>query len=73
MIPFFVVRQIQFALFVSIGVAGMLRMTLGFAKKIVTGTSRRDALFYGIQILGLGAATAAASYGIARGVHSLPL
>jgi hypothetical protein len=73
MIPFFVMRRIDSALFVSIGIAGMLRVAVGYAKEIVTGSPRRFALLHGLQILALGAATAAASYGIVRGVHSSPL
>jgi VIT1/CCC1 family predicted Fe2+/Mn2+ transporter len=73
MIPFFAMRRVKFALFVSIGIAGMLRMAFGYAKQIVAGSSRRLAALHGLQTLVLGAATAAASYGIVRGVSSLPL
>jgi VIT1/CCC1 family predicted Fe2+/Mn2+ transporter len=73
MIPYFPMKRIEVALFVSIGAAGVLRIIAGYAKQIANGCSRRIAAWDALQTLVVGAATAAASYGAMRGLHSSSL
>jgi vacuolar iron transporter family protein len=70
MIPYFAIRSVNKALFVSIGVTAVMLLIFGFVKAIVTGTNRRTALFCAGETLMIGAIAAGVSYGIVKGVDS---
>ena len=70
MIPYFVMKQVNHALFVSIGITAVILVVFGYVKALVTGTTHRDAVWSAIQTLAIGAVAAAVSYAIVRGVNS---
>ncbi|KAF2454373.1 Ccc1 family [Lineolata rhizophorae] len=69
MIPYFA-TPLPKALYISIGVAVVTLLIFGYVKAVVTGTTQRDACWSAVQTLLIGAAAAAVSYGIVRGVNS---
>ena len=69
MIPYFAVNKVDRALFISIGVTCVVLLIFGYCKSIVTGTTRRIALYGAVQTLAIGAIAAGVSYGIVRGVN----
>ena len=69
MIPYFAVNKVDRALFISIGVTCVVLLIFGYCKSIVTGTTRRIALYGTVQTLAIGAIAAGVSYGIVRGVN----
>lgn len=71
MIPYFAVKNVTTALFISIGVTVFMLLAFGFVKAIVTGTGRKDAVWSAIQTLAVGVAAAGASYGIVKGIESM--
>ena len=70
MIPYFAIRTINNALFVSIGITAVMLLVFGYVKAIVTGTNRRIALFGAVETLMIGAIAAGVSYGIVKGVDT---
>lgn len=69
MIPYFAVNSVDRALFISIGVTCVVLLLFGYCKAVVTGTTRRTAVYGAFETLGIGALAAAVSYGIVRGVN----
>lgn len=70
MIPYFAVKDVNTALFISIGITVVILLAFGYSKSIITGTGHKSAIFSAIQTLIVGAAAAGASYGIVRGVNA---
>ncbi|KAK5013300.1 Protein ccc1 [Cryomyces antarcticus] len=70
MIPYFIYKNVNHALFTSIGITVLILLGFGYAKAVVTGTSQKDAVWSALQTLMLGAIAAGSSYGIVRGVDS---
>lgn len=70
MIPYFAFKDVNHALFASIGITATILLVFGYVKAIVTGCRAKDAWFSAVQTLIVGAVAAAASYGIVRGVNS---
>jgi len=71
MIPYFVVRLISTALFISIGITAVMLLAFGFGKSVAAGASYRPALYGSLETLLVGAVAASASYGIVRGVNNV--
>ncbi|KAF2476690.1 DUF125-domain-containing protein [Lindgomyces ingoldianus] len=71
MIPYFAIQDVSKALFVSIGITVVMLLSFGFVKAIVTGTTRKGAVWSAVQTLAVGVLAAAASYGIVRGIDRL--
>lgn len=70
MIPYFAIKDVTHALFVSIAITVVILLVFGYFKAIVTGTTRKDAVLSGLQTLVVGAMAAGVSYGIVRGVNT---
>ncbi len=70
MIPYFAIRHVKTALFVSIGLTGAILILFGYAKSLFSGVNGRQSIISAIQTLGIGATAAAASYGIVRAVDT---
>lgn len=70
MIPYFAVRDVNTALFISIGITVVILLLFGYTKSIITGTGQKSAIFSALQTLIVGALAAGASYGIVRGVNA---
>lgn len=70
MIPYFAMKNVTHALFVSIGITVVILNIFGFIKNYITiGTTRAG--FYGAaQTLCVGVLAAATSYGIVRAIDS---
>ena len=70
MIPYFAIRQVTLALFVSIGITAVILLAFGFVKAKLTGTGHKDAIWSAAQTLLIGAVAAGVAYGIVRAVDS---
>jgi vacuolar iron transporter family protein len=70
MIPYFAVREVNTALFISIAITVIILIVFGYSKSLLTGTGHKSAIFSAIQTLIVGALAAGASYGIVRGVNA---
>ena len=71
MIPYFAIRTVNHALFVSIGITAVVLLTFGYIKARITGTNQKDAFWSAGQTLLVGAVAAAVSYGVVRGIDSI--
>ena len=69
MIPYFCLKKVNEALFISIGVTCVVLLIFGYCKAIATGTAKRTAVYGAVETLGIGALAAGVSYGIVRGVN----
>lgn len=72
MIPYFAFKNVNHALFTSIGITVVILIIFGYVKALVTGTTHKDAVFSAAQTLFIGVLAAGVSYGIVRGVNSAP-
>ncbi|KAF2232630.1 DUF125-domain-containing protein, partial [Viridothelium virens] len=70
MIPYFASHNVNFALFLSIGITAAILLLFGFAKAKAMGTTKIAALWSALHTLVVGALAAGASYGIVRAVNS---
>jgi vacuolar iron transporter family protein len=70
MIPYFAVKNVNTALFISIGITIVILVVFGYSKALITGTGQKSAVVSAIQTLLVGALAAGASYGIVRGVNA---
>ncbi|WJG37191.1 VIT family-domain-containing protein [Fusarium oxysporum Fo47] len=70
MVPYFTTKHINTALFASIGVTCVILCIFGYGKTIITGLSRRSALYGSLETLLVGAIAAGASYGIVKLVNT---
>lgn len=73
MIPYFVTKQINEALFVSIGITVVILLAFGYVKGKATGCSVRDSAIGAVETLFIGALAAGVSYGIVKGINSSKL
>lgn len=70
MTPYFAIHNVTHALFGSIAITVVILICFGYAKAILTGTTRRDAVFSALHTLLVGVVAAGTSYGIVRGVNA---
>ncbi len=70
MIPYFAMKNVTHALFVSIAITVVILCIFGFIKNYVTIGTKRAGLYGSVQTLGIGCLAAATSYGIVRAVDS---
>jgi vacuolar iron transporter family protein len=68
MIPYFCMKNVTHALFVSIGITVVILLCFGFVKNYVTIRTRRSGAYGAIQTLIVGVLAAATSYGIVRAI-----
>ena len=68
MIPYFAL-EVTKALFVSIGITAFILLLFGGVKDYVTTNDKMEACKGALKTLSVGAAAAAASYGIVRAVN----
>ncbi|EGU72750.1 hypothetical protein FOXB_16739 [Fusarium oxysporum f. sp. conglutinans Fo5176] len=66
MIPYFTTRDVNTALFASIGATCAMLCIFGYGKAAITGLSRPSALYGSLETLLIGAIAAGASYGIVK-------
>jgi predicted membrane protein (TIGR00267 family) len=71
MLPYFAYKNLNHALFTSIGITVFILVLFGYVKAIVTGCTRKDAVFSALQTLLVGVLAAASSYGIVRGFNQI--
>lgn len=71
MIPYFAYKDVNHALFTSIGITVLILLVFGYVKATVTGCNRRDAVSSSFQTLLVGILAAATSYGIVRGFNQI--
>jgi len=70
MIPYFIVKNVAHALFISIGITVVILLVFGFVKNYVVIKTKRAGFFGAIQTLFIGVIAAATSYGIVRALDS---
>ena len=69
MIPYFIfVKDVNTALFTSIGVTAIVLLAFGYTKAKLSGTGWKDALWGAVQTLLLGSIAAGVAYGIVKAV-----
>jgi predicted membrane protein (TIGR00267 family) len=71
MIPYFAYKDVNHALFTSIGVTVLILVLFGYIKAVVTGCTRKDAVISSAQTLLIGVLAASTSYGIVRGFNQI--
>lgn len=69
MLPYFFFKEVNDALFTSIGITVVILLIFGYVKALVTGTDHRAAAASAVQTLLVGALAAGTSYGIVRMVN----
>ncbi|KIW07387.1 uncharacterized protein PV09_02230 [Verruconis gallopava] len=69
MLPYFFMKKVNDALFISIGISVVILLVFGYVKAIFTGTDRKTAVLSAVQTLFVGALAAGTSYGIVRGIN----
>lgn len=71
MIPYFIFRRnVNDALFVSIGITGLVLLAFGYIKAKIIGISRRACVMSALQALLIGTLAAGAAYGVVRAVNA---
>ncbi|PMD47088.1 DUF125-domain-containing protein [Hyaloscypha variabilis F] len=68
MIPYFIMKNVTYALFVSIGITAVILLCFGFVKNYITIRTRRSGAYGAVQTLVVGVLAAATSYGIVRAI-----
>jgi VIT1/CCC1 family predicted Fe2+/Mn2+ transporter len=68
MIPYFIMKNVTHALFVSIGITAVILLCFGFVKNYITIRTRRSGAYGAVQTLVVGVLAAATSYGIVRAI-----
>lgn len=72
MIPYFALRNVNHALFTSIGITVVLLVMFGWVKSVLTGIKGIGIVSSILQTVAVGAIAAGTSYGIVRGIsHAL--
>ena len=71
MIPYFALKNVNHALFISIGITLLMLIAFGYVKAIVTGCTRNDAVVSAMQTVLTGVLAAGTSYGIVRGFREI--
>ncbi|KAK3614602.1 Protein ccc1, partial [Elasticomyces elasticus] len=72
MIPYFAYKNVNHALFTSIGITVVILIAFGYIKAMIMGTTRKDAVFSAGQTLFIGVLAVGVSYGIVRAINSAP-
>ena len=70
MIPYFAMKNVTHALFVSIGITAVILNVFGFVKNYITIGTKRAGFYGAVQTLFVGVLAAATSYGIVRAIDS---
>jgi len=70
MIPYFAIKHVSHALFISIGITVIILLGFGYIKNWVTVGTKRAGAYGALQTLVIGALAAGASYGIVRAIDS---
>jgi len=70
MIPYFAMRNVTHALFVSIGITVVILLRFGFVKNYITIQTAKSGIHGAVQTLVVGVLAAATSYGIVRAINS---
>jgi vacuolar iron transporter family protein len=70
MIPYFAMKNVTHALFISIGITVVILLAFGFIKNWVTVRTKRSGLYGAVQTLMVGVLAAGTSYGIVRAIDS---
>jgi VIT1/CCC1 family predicted Fe2+/Mn2+ transporter len=70
MIPYFAMRNVTHALFISIGITFIILLAFGFVKNYISVKKKRSGLYGAVQTLAVGSLAAGASYGIVRALDS---
>lgn len=70
MIPYFAMKSVTQALFVSIGITVVILLTFGYIKNWFTVGTKRSGLYGAVQTLIIGALAAGTSYGIVKAIDS---
>lgn len=70
MIPYFAMKNVTHALFVSIGITFVILIVFGFVKNYITIRTKRAGLYGAVQTLFIGTLAAGTSYGIVRGINN---
>ncbi|KAF1936115.1 DUF125-domain-containing protein [Clathrospora elynae] len=68
MIPYFALRNVNHALFTSIGITFVLLVVFGYIKALLTGSKNAAVMGSILQTVAVGAIAAGTSYGIVRGI-----
>lgn len=71
MTPYFAYKDVNHALFTSIGVTVLILLIFGYVKAVVTGCNTRDSVVSSLQTLLVGVVAAGTSYGIVRGFNQV--
>lgn len=71
MIPYFAYKNVNHALFTSIGITVLMLICFGYTKAVLIGCTRKDAVWSAVQTLMIGLLAAATSYGIVRGFSQI--
>ena len=71
MIPYFAVKNVTYALFISISITVCILLAFGYVKDWVTVHSKKAGVRGAIQTLLVGVIAAGASYGIVKAVDSI--
>lgn len=69
MIPYFIMHNVDHALFVSIGITVVVLLIFGFIKNYYIVCTKRAGAWGAIQTLLIGCLAAGTSYGIVRGLN----
>ena len=70
MIPYFAVKNVTHALFISIAITVVILLVFGYIKNWVTIRTKRAGVYGALQTLFIGVLAAGASYGIVRAIDS---
>jgi len=70
MIPYFAMKDVTHALFVSIGITVVILLLFGYIKNYFTIGTKRAGAYGAVQTLCIGVLAAATSYGIVRAIDS---
>lgn len=70
MIPYFIfLKDVNRALWASIGITGFVLLAFGFIKSKLSGTGLKDALYGSVQTFLIGGIAAGTAYGVVRAVN----
>lgn len=70
MIPYFAMKNVTRALFISIGVTVFILLVFGYVKNYITIKTKRAGCYGALQTLCVGVLAAGTSYGIVRALDS---
>lgn len=70
MIPYFAMKNVTHALFISIGITVVILLAFGFVKNYITIKTKRSGFYGAVQTLAIGIFAAGTSYGIVRALDS---